>query len=258
MTTAREELLKIINTANNLAIPLTDENVILGTPIAENASGKNTYVVISTIPTKGYFNEVGVRYNRIDLSAIVPETQWELRTNNTTDLHSALVDINAKYGTYLVAEDVINETFPSMVDDDVVEVSIIAENDSIGWIGSRDITIYKGLYYLQEEVTTLEYNLFNHYENTAGKVSGRMATWGIDFTPYLAQLAISEGAWVSFSNVLGVCYMLGIPAWADGPVSDHATSEIADANPAFDRVLIQSTVVSSGITGPLYFHYDVL
>ncbi|MNR38220.1 hypothetical protein D3C85_1563020 [compost metagenome] len=86
-----------------------------------------------------------------------------------------------------------------------------------------------------------------------------MLTWSKDFTSVRDAIALSKtGYYADWDALQAACTYMGIPSWGQNRIVDKATSEVPDANPAFDRVVIQSSVLGNQIEGPIYLHYNVL
>ncbi|MNR57901.1 hypothetical protein D3C85_1787670 [compost metagenome] len=86
-----------------------------------------------------------------------------------------------------------------------------------------------------------------------------MQTWGIDFTSIRDAIKPVNGKYTDFTKVQVACTYFGIPAWAEGSITDNATSAVPDSNQAFDRVVIQKNVYGWGaLKGDIYLHYNNL
>lgn len=262
MTDSLGQVIKLINDTN-LPLKLLDlKNVVYGTPQAvETPEGEryNTSMLLTGVPAFGYWNSVTVLYTRLDMSELV--TDQNVRSVEPLT-KPVLVDLlNRQYNLFLTVDDVEDYEVPDIEAGSTAPLTVVIKDDSKGFVNQIDLIYFHGKPYLDVIIPVRTLNALPHPTNTIYHVmSARMLTWGIDFTSARPALTIDPktGRFKDRAAVQQVTAALGIPNWSDGPVSDLATSAVADANPAFERVMIQRNVTSTGMMGDVYLHYNVL
>jgi len=262
----RLKVLQLVNEQNDLRIPVRLDNVEMATPMAKASGGvRNTGVVLSGIVGKGYKGEVEILFDRHDLSALFSGdgVAAKARTNGTINRDWLLSHLNNKYGLYLepvdIQEPVIPE-FDTLETTQLIEIQV--KDNSWNWMGRVVVETTYGNPLLETVVLVRLLPLLDHPTDLtilgSNRRYGYMSTYNFDFTGYKKDLQIDPktGRWANFSRVLEIGAKAGLPSWNNNSVVDRATSEIANANPKFQRVMIQ-TYATGGVMGPLYFHYDL-
>lgn len=264
MATANTSTGKLIETLNELNLPpktFTEINLELDSPspIDGEAAGR-TRLLVKSVPGRGYYNDVQITYNRINLpDAITADA--DIRSINDFTVDSIIGLINNSFGLFLTADDLDDFTPPTLGQDESTTLIISAKAGSRGFVGSVEITLTHARTPLDVIVALKLLPVRKHIVDPAGnKLSARMLTWGKDFTSVRDAIAINPetSSYVNWENLQVACQYLGIPGWTQGPIRDVTTSSVPDSNPAFARVVIQDDVVSDGMTGSIYLHYNLL
>jgi hypothetical protein len=256
-TLSQTELLKEINLANTPLRPLNTLNVTFDVPTAETGDDYNTRVTVLAVPGRTYINQVDVLYKRIVLADIAPDAQ--VRSTEPFTKESIISLLNATFQMFLSVEDLEDFTPPTLQLNETASLTLTAKPESLGWLGSFDVEFMYGRTLLDSIVGLRYLPVLTHpTDPKLGKKSARVLTWGKDFTSLRDSMLpdIATGTYKDYAAFSTACGALEIPPWTKGPCSDNATSAIPDSNQAFDRVVIQSAIQSSGMSGDLYFHYN--
>lgn len=270
MINGLDELIDLVNTQNDLPRTITQDNVVFEYPrvllpysVADQGS-RNTAVTLKGIPYKGYDGQTDVYYKRGDLTSLFEGMNPNVRENDLT-VDKVLAAVNRKYGLKLELRDldpVDLSVFDgaSLETTEPVELRVI--DNSYRWAGTVSIATTYGNPLLTSIVFVQLLPLLEHPDDIEllnGRQSGRMQTWGVDFTAWKDRLQIDpeSGQWQNFADVQTVGQeVAGLSYWYNSTVVDVPTDSVPGANPAFERVMVQNTPLGT-VKGPLYFHYDV-
>lgn len=119
----------------------TAANVTIGAPasLTNDPSAKNTTMVLTAIPGKGYVGSQTVKYNRLDLFDVLIRKGFPAPTvtNNTFTLASHLLpSLNSQFGLNLQAEDIIDEALPAADDNGNISYSLQIAAGSLAYMGA--------------------------------------------------------------------------------------------------------------------------
>lgn len=258
-------ILQLVNEANQLRYPLTIDNVSLNLPtVKDKDSPRNTGIVIDAVPDKGYKGKVEVLFDRHDLPVLFEEAGMtpSIRSNETITAELIIELLNIKYGFYLEAQDLEEIKIPEFEELETTQsIEIVVKENSWNWVGTITLETTFGNPLIESVVIVRLMPVLVHpvdLKILGDKASGYMSSWGMDFTAYLKKLVIDRGTgkWKNMDEVMAVGALAGIPAWPNGQVLDYPTSAVANANPKFERVLVQA-YAGANVLGPIYFHYDL-
>ena len=256
-STSLDEVIALLNRDNLPAKELTRKNVSFSEPAVDVGELYNTRMTMSGVPVFGYYGDVEFFYTRLNLPELVPDTAMFAEAVMTKA--ETVAQLNRRYGLYLTEDDLEDFTPPTLNPGDTVSVPIQCRAGSLGFVGVVNLVYQYGKPELTAVISQRTMGLLKHPIATplTGYASARMLTWGKDMTSLRDAFAIDKktGSYTDFSAIQVAAQYLNIPGWLAGPLEDHPTSEVADANPAFDRVMIQRAVISSGMVGDIYFHY---
>jgi hypothetical protein len=252
-----EKLRQLLNDEQLPPKLFTERNLIMRIPETDTGEGWNTKLELEGIPGRGYYGTDEVFYKRIPLNLL--ERPTPLRSVDPLTKQLVVDLFNASAGAWLVLDDLEDFTPPELADGESGQVTITAKSTSLGFIGSAVINLEYGRSWLDSVVYSRNLPVMKHpIQQVDYRKSARMLTWSKDFTSLRDSLLPVKNRyadWVTFSSA---CAEMGIPAWTEAGITDNPTSAIPDSNPAFQRVVIQRQVVSGGMLGDLYFHYNVL
>lgn len=245
------------------------EKITQVTPSAAT-NQRNTTARIRGVQGSGFRDQITVYYDRVDVRRLFPWGQYVSAvtrdaaafTNFTAaNVHSALSTINETYGINLSPVDVANSgmSAPSVANY-VSTVGITAQPASPAYVGSVSITYKRGLPVLDTSIVTDSLATMNHPVDPAlNQKCIDMLTYGIDFTAYKNLLTVSAAGLSQWDGLRKVLDDLGIPAYGapeSNMVQDVPTTNLATANKAFDRVVVQTGIDAAGVKGRAYYHYN--
>lgn len=253
-----DKLRQLLNDTNLPPKEFTERNLRMDLPVWEVGEGYNTKLGLEGIPGRGYYGPAEVFYRRIDLSTI--NRQTPVRTTVPLTAQVVLDLFNAVTALFLTLDDVEPFTPPTLNDGDSGEVTIVAVENSLGFTGSAVIPLEFGRSWLDSMVGSRNLPVLKHpIVRLDYRQSARMMTWSKDFTCLRdSLLPDKKSQYSNWPTLNAACLEMGIPAWVQAGITDNATSDIADSNPLFDRVVIQRNVISAQMLGDLYFHYNIL
>lgn len=261
----RQTVLQMINEQNTLRRPLTLDNVSLSLPVGKiEGTVRNTGVQVAGIHGKGYKGQIEVLYNRHDLPKLFEDAGLtpNLRSNSEITPAWIIEQLNAKYGFYLEATDLMAINVPIFESLETTKsIEIVVKESVWDWVGTITLEMTYGNPLLETVVIVQLLPVLTHpvdMQLLLNRKSGYISAYYFDFTGYLDSLKIDPkyGRWANFDQVMAVGLKAGLPAWTNGAVVDLPTSAVPDANQAFERVMIQ-TYANGGVMGPIYFHYDL-
>lgn len=264
-----DEVLELINDQNDLPVDIREDNVIISLPRAippfsvSNQGDRNTGVKLEGIEYRGYFGETEVYYKRGDLDALFKDLNPKLRSREFS-VDWVLNTVNNRFGLKLEPRDLKPYEIPEFTIEELETSKYIdfdVVDNSYRWVGKVTIELRFGNPRLEPLIFVQLLPMLSHpevVEDLDGRYSGRMSTYGYDFTRWKDNLKIDPetGKWQDFATVQEIVRPAGLSYWYNGPVVDLPTSDVEDANQDFQRVMIQY-VTKGQIKGPLYLHYDV-
>jgi hypothetical protein len=244
-----------------------DTRISFGTPTAVTASDHDTEVVATGIPGRGYYGTALIKYTRVNLAALTGLVTLYSLNDFTLDVVCSMM--NSQLGTFLAPVDFQPPTFPTIGAGSSATVTLVADPSSIGWTGQVDIVLTHDKPRLDQVVGVK--SLIPLKWPTWPYVNGRDFLWNIDFTSYRDAIKPTlqpmwplpaPGGWgfADYASLIDVCTRIGVPwfpntGWTN-QVSDNATSQVADSNQSFDRVVVMGYVPAGKFyPGPLYLHY---
>lgn len=251
-----EKLRQLLNDQQLPPKLFTERNLIMRIPEADAGEEWNTKLELEGIPGRGYIGTDEVFYKRIPLNLI--ERVTPLRSVDPLTPQLVIDLFNASTGAWLVLDDLEDFTPPALEDGDSGSVTITAKSTSLGFTGSANINLEYGRSWLDSVVYSRNLPVMKHPIAVDWRKSARMLTWSKDFTSLRDSLLPVKGRYADWPTFSAACAEMGIPSWGEGGITDNPTSAVADANPLFQRVVIQRNAVSGEMYGDLYFHYNIL
>lgn len=258
--TPKELVLSLINSNNELPVPLTGENLYFGKPRMD-ADGLTTILPTVAVLGEQYEGYVDFRYNRINLTTAYDERPV-LRAVGEATIYRMLPVINRALGLSLTEDDVLDADVALVEGGEEVNINVVAKASSVGYRGSFLIRFRR----LRPMLNTIVLDTaLDERKQPAGVVPGKvllpMAMYNIDFTADRASLATTWNQyWYNIAAVQQLAAENGFPDWPP-PEPNGVTTYVAKnhplANPNFDRVAIQKNVVGPTYAGDAYFHYNL-
>ena len=252
-----ETLLGLLNKANVPPKEFTTTNLRVGVPVEDAGAAGGTKIMVEGIPGFGYYNEVEVEYRRVPLTEYLGEDAV-VRSITPLTKDALMVQLNAVYDLELTLDDLEDFEIPPVGLNESATITLTAKNASIGFKGIQGITYTYGRPLLEQVITNRDLAQLRFVIPDSAYKSALHMTWGKDWTSVRDAIKPNKDRLYSDWDALqAACQFFGIPAWVQGHITDTPTSGDPLANPAFDRVVIQRTVSSSGMIGDLYFHYNL-
>lgn len=266
---ARDKILRLVNEQNDLYHVVSHTTVTMGMPVPVTDSevagleDRNTAVRLTGIRNSGYRGHTDVYYKRHNLNELFVDITPEFRSRDFTR-ESLLDKVNVRYGLSLELTDLNEYAVPVFTDADLEtthRVELVVRDESYGWIGTVSVDMLYGNPLLTTVVSIQLLPILTHPDSLVeleDRQSGTVATHGFDFTAWQDDLQIDArtGHWATFARVQEIGKLAGLTYWHNGPVVDLPTHAVPEANPAFERVMVQY-ITGGNVLGPLYFHYDI-
>lgn len=233
----------------------TAKRITFSIPEQVDEFDRNTKVTISGIPGKGYYGEVDVYYDRMNIADYV-ET-FEFRSLNPLTQADIIAGMANRYAIDINPDDFAPFTPPALGDGEAQTIHVSMAETSLQWFGEVDLALSFGPSWLDTMIGRADLDIYKHPNSATNRQSSRLWTWGADFSGIQAALKPNaKGDYTDWALVQQVARAMGIPDWVKGKVVDKATADVPDANTMFQRVVIQSSVQSGQLNGPMYFHYN--
>lgn len=137
-------LLNVVGQQNG--ITLNPEDYDFGTPQVNNTGqypNQNTHVTITANNTVApYQGSIQIFYNRLDLADLPKLVELKLQAPDVVTSHDIIGTLNDRYGLNLTTTDLVD--LPAEDLGDFKNVTLTAEEDSLGWIGSIVVRVTYG------------------------------------------------------------------------------------------------------------------
>lgn len=266
--------------ATKNGVTLVESEYTFGNPVAwvDPTGATNTQLVITADPTTSpYSGPVTVDYSRLDLAELTTLLPLPIACNGIATIADFLALLNAQYGlNFDPTADLVPGAITTIVGDGSGTVTLTAQANSLGWIGTVTLSVIAGRYPLDTLVTTttLPGLLFPAVDETkpygpaysywrdfsaANTDLAAMTTSTTDFTTLAADLAtITANPWSATAS--GRYSLLGGSITYNGPVAGYTGPNGETGNATdFDSLLIFTLGSGSlGFSGALYIHYDAI
>lgn len=267
--------------AQNKGVTLTPSLYTFGTPTpyADPQGIENTSMLITvndvTAPYQGAQTVYYRRLNLSDLAILLPQPIFGNGWATVADFWAVL---NAQFGLNFVAGDLNDSTPLVIASDGSGSVTLTAQPNSMGWIGSVTLPFQAGNYNLATVATNTTLTGLLYPNTDAGKPFGELYSYFRDMTPYQADLqkyttasndltaltndlkALTGNAW---TNTAAAQYSLqGASVVYNGPVNTFValSDSICTPNPAYQYVLVVklNKSYSLGYSGYMFLHYGLI
>lgn len=270
MKDTRLKILKLVNEKNDLYRDVSLENVKMGHPrpvtdeTVTNLDFRNTVVQLAGVLNRGYRGVTDVFYKRHNLTTLFEGEDKPHFRDRDMSVEHILDRVNTRYGLFLKVDDFDGLDFGEFTDDDLEtsrDIELQVKDTSYGWVGTVTIELRYGNPLIDSVVIVQLLPILEHPDDLGelgDRRSGTVSTWAFDFTAWKDDLNINpqNGQWLNFARVQEIGQIAGLTYWYNSRVVDLPTTMVSDANPMFERVMIQYTT-QGGVMGPIYFHYDL-
>jgi len=251
-----DKLVELLNEEFTPQKEFTPENIVFATPAAEVGEDYDTTLLVTGVPGKGYYGDASIKYTRISLAALGTGLQLHSETGFTKQ---DVVDmINAMRVAFLTPDDLEDFTIPPLNPGESADVTLQARALSLGWVGQNTVTLIYGKPQLASVVGVRDLLERKHPGGRSDVPSAWAMLYYMDFTSYRDVLLIDPetGLYADAAALLDLTARLGVPGWSPFSPYDRATSEVPGSNQDFDRVVVQNSIYSASVLGPIYFHYN--
>ena len=154
MPTPYDQLLAMINTENPNTLTFNLNNISFSLPEINNDVNGNTKIVVTANPISGYVGNVTLFYDRINFQQL-DSTVWlfsDLQFTNDAVVSLLNIDRNC---IFLLNSDITPLPIPTMQTGDIVNLPLIAESNSINWIGETNLSLFMGFPAIEDTLHTL-------------------------------------------------------------------------------------------------------
>jgi hypothetical protein len=267
--------------AQNKGVTLVPSQYTFGNPVVyQDPQGiENTSLLITvndvSAPYQGAQTVYYRRLNLADLAILLPQPIYGHGWTTVADFWAVL---NANFGLNFVPGDLNDSTALVIGSDGSGSVTLTAQPNSLGWIGSVTLPFQAGNYDLATVATGTTLSGLLYPNTDAGKPFGELYSYFRDMTPYqahlqnyttssndLTQLALDLKALTgnNWTNVAAAQYSLqGASVVYNGLVSDFVPlgDSLCTPNPAYQYVLIVklNNSYSLGYSGYMFLHYGLI
>jgi hypothetical protein len=264
-----DEILGAIKTLNNVELVEGEYTFGTPTPVAPDASGTNTSLLVTALnPLSPYDGSTTIRYKRLDLAdlPILISPNIKAYDIQTTDDFVAL--LNKRHGIGFEANDIVSNALTLV--DGAGDVILVAEPDSIGWIGEVTFHVTLGAQPLEDVITVTQLPGLNYPSPQITKPYASVGySYWRDMSPYYdtlinvvvgtADLGIIKDALVAASG--DAWQLVGASRFSlDGATISYAgpTSGEPVSNQDYDHVIIVDLddTMSLGWSGQLVLHFN--
>lgn len=142
--TADAKILLLMGTANpGAAYAFDATNIALSNHQVSIGAGYNTQITATGINDSGYYGEVTLRYNRIDLTGIT--NYLGVITEEPMTMEKIAQAFRSAFTSFLRADDLVTIIFNPVENGVVKNVTFTALSTSRGWIGARTMQYVTGI-----------------------------------------------------------------------------------------------------------------
>lgn len=258
-TSVKERIYTQLNELNTPFRILSDRTIRMGSPVLNEEGPYNTRLNLKAQPGRGYIGDVDVYFDRVPLKDLVEQT--ELRSQDAWSISLIVQLIQASAGIPLSTEDFEPFEAPVLQPGESQQLTVKLKEGSLGYYGDLTLDLLYGKPWLDTVIGSKVLGVQNHPVTfrQEGYPSLRQLTWAVDFTCVRDALVVNKsGTYTDFGAVQQMCQFLNIPAWSPNRIGHYDTKDVKDANPAFDRVVIQSRGTQGPPYGDVYLHYNLL
>lgn len=134
-----DKLIALLQARNTAPVPITREAVEFLNVQAIVAPGFNTQATVQAVPGHRFTDSKVIRWNRIDLAAILNGSG--LLSDGPLTAQDVVDKVNANWETWLTLEDLEAFTPPDTSDGEIHDLVLTARADSLGWYGTVTLAV---------------------------------------------------------------------------------------------------------------------
>ena len=176
--------------AQNGGLQLVQNQYNIGNPVAMSnpTPDLNTELTFTAkVPDSPYEGAVTCRYKRLNLSDLNILIPVILRLNNVSTVMDVANYLNTRYGLNFVSGDLVDG--PLNLTNGEGTATLVAQTNSLGWIGSVTFQIMKGYYDFASLVSTTSLPGLLYPQRDISKPFGETYSYWRDFTNQQSALA---------------------------------------------------------------------
>ena len=272
-------ILNAIDTQNGVS--LIEDQYIFGnpTPYSDPQGALNTQMLITVNDVESpYTGSTTVYYNRLNLAVLATQLVLPLKINGLTTINQVVNAMNSFFGLGMATDgsDIVDGPL-TVAEDGSGTVSLVANANSLGWIGSCELPFILGNFNLATSVTSTTLNGLLYPDETVTPVMpfGEFYSYWRDFTAQETDLAsmststtdmtllatdLTENTGNAWSATSATRYSVqGATIIYNGTVADCPgwNNGASTPNPAYENVMVVqlNPSFSLGYAGYLVLHY---
>lgn len=264
-----DEILGAIKTLNNVELIAGEYTFGTPTAVAPDASGTNTSLLVTALnPLSPYDGSTTIRYKRLNLADLLILISVNIKAYDIHTMADFVAVLNKRHGIGFEEGDIVDG--PLNLVDGAGDVTIVAEANSMGWIGEVTFHVTLGAQPLSDVITVTQLPGLNY---PSPQITKPYASVGYSYwrnmSPYYedlinvivgtADLGIIKDALVAASG--DAWQLVGASRFSlDGANVSYAgpTSGEPLSNQDYDHVIIVDLddAMSLGWSGQLVLHFN--
>lgn len=258
---SRERMFVVLNDQHTPPHAFEDKTIRFGTPAVTDLHDRNTLVTVYGKPGHGYYGEVDLYYNRIDVQDLV--YSYDFRTRDAITRETIVAAIANSTQEDISPADFIDFDEVVLVEGDFTNFDMTVDPSSLQWTGVLPVTVEHGWPSLEAAVGRKSIGVHTHPNANyrTRRWYGRLMGWDIDFTGvhlWMRPDRLNSNKMVNHEKMLQLTSALGWPRYYSESVQDLSTSAVPLSNPKYERVIVLNNHRNATISGPLYFHYNTV
>lgn len=259
-------ILARLNSANGLALVENQYTYSAPSPSTAGGGTTNTKLTITAIvPDSPYQGPVDIYYQRLSLADLVGWLPSVIRCNALTTTLDFIHYLNSTFGLNFEDTDVVNAPLSGLTDG-AGAVTLQAQTNSMGWIGSGTFQIVKGNYKLEDFVTVTAFPGLMYPVRDETRPFAETYSYWRDFTDYHDQLVGLTTESTDLTAVASALTGVTGSSWVtagtgryslEGATVVYNGATTSDYNQSFLSVIkVQlDTTKNQGYAGNLIMHY---
>lgn len=268
--------------SQNGGVTLVEADYTFGapTPWTDPSGQTNTQLSITAIqPASPYQGTVVVNYKRLNLADLASLLPQPIQGHDWTTVADFWAVLNTNFGLNFVAGDLNDTDTLTIAADGSGTVTLTAQPNSMGWVGSVSLNFIKGNYDLASSVTVTTLPGLVYPTRDETKPYGELYSYWMDFTAYETDLAAVTTATTDLTTVAADLSTVSTNTWSvtggasrfsmqNATVAYNGTvaaftpiaGEQATPNPSYQNVLVIALdpTYCLGYSGYLFLHYGRL
>lgn len=259
-------IFEALSSQNNLALVQSEYTIGVPTPYIDPEGVLNTELVITAGVTSPYEGAATVRYTRNDLAALDMLLPQPIRAHDITSVADVIAVLNKQFGLNLQTEDLVAGAVNSLTNDNG-DITLTAQANSLGWIGSVTLSFAKGGYDIDTTMTVKNLDGLLYPSRDETKAYAEMYSYWRDFSAQTDKLEPYVVGSSDFTDLAAALTAVTGDAWQTSGahryslagatvVYNGTTAPRMDANQQYNAVLVvQLSTSNLGYSGKLYCHY---